>query len=304
MDSMRSLNTSLPTATASPRSQQVQPNSTSSNNNNTSSDPPSQILPGFKAAALALTNLYKTAQSEQVRSRQNGYQDALDDLLGFLDQENLGLDDGEGWRVRQWATERLDGGEGTNGQGAGDSDEERADTDKRDRSQSPVMNHKNNPSENRESYNPTSPQRTTSAPPTSYVPAQNPNIVTSAEVFTFQSPISFPQNQDLEMDTSVNIDTINNWARTPLETQTRSAAHTAGPGAPAVALGVVGRPARLTNRHTSSSVTRRSSRTAGTLGNGAGNKRKVPFGEFFDISGLGIGKDNLGGGSSKRSKHT
>ena len=69
---------------------------------------PHQLLADFKAAALSVTNLYKTATAENARSREAGYQDALDDLLAFLDRENMGLMDGEGWRVRRWATERLD----------------------------------------------------------------------------------------------------------------------------------------------------------------------------------------------------
>jgi hypothetical protein len=70
--------------------------------------PPEQLLQAFKNAALSVTNLYKSAVTDQNNSRAAGYQDALDDLLRFLDSENLGLQDGEGWRVRQWATERYD----------------------------------------------------------------------------------------------------------------------------------------------------------------------------------------------------
>lgn len=90
MDSMRSLNRSLPsTRTSRPA-------------------PPEDLLPAFKQAALSVTQLYKSAASYQDSIRQAGYQDALDDLLKFLDQENLGLQDGEGWRVREWATARYD----------------------------------------------------------------------------------------------------------------------------------------------------------------------------------------------------
>ena len=71
--------------------------------------PPEQLLQAFKSAALSVTNLYKSAVQDQNNSRAAGYQDALDDLLRFLDSENLGLQDGEGWRVRQWVTERYVG---------------------------------------------------------------------------------------------------------------------------------------------------------------------------------------------------
>lgn len=88
---MRSLNTSLPT----PYSHRPVP--------------PEHLLQAFKSAALSVTNLYKSAVQDQNNNRAAGYQDALDDLLRFLDSENLGLQDGEGWRVRQWVTERYDG---------------------------------------------------------------------------------------------------------------------------------------------------------------------------------------------------
>ena len=90
MDSMRSLNTSLPSSTS-----HVQP--------------PEQLLQAFKAAALSVTNLYKSAVTDQAQAKQLGYQEAIEDLLHFLDRKHLGLGDGEGWQVRQWATERLDG---------------------------------------------------------------------------------------------------------------------------------------------------------------------------------------------------
>ena len=87
---MRSLNTSLPSSTPRPQ-------------------PPEQLLQQFKTAALSVTNLYKNAVYAESQARQAGYQEAIEDLLHFLDRENLGLTDGEGWRVRQWATERSDG---------------------------------------------------------------------------------------------------------------------------------------------------------------------------------------------------
>ena len=57
MDSMRSLNTSLPGATsttAAPTTVKHQ-------------DPPEQLLTAFKAAALSVTNLYKSAAADQGR---------------------------------------------------------------------------------------------------------------------------------------------------------------------------------------------------------------------------------------------
>lgn len=89
---MRSLNTSLPK---------------SSSRRQKPSHPPAGLQQAFKAAAYSVTQLYKAASADEDTARAAGYQDAIDELLAFLDAENLGVGDGEGWRVRQWATERL-----------------------------------------------------------------------------------------------------------------------------------------------------------------------------------------------------
>jgi Domain of unknown function (DUF4588) len=119
MESMRSLNTSLPAAYSS---RQL---------------PPEQLLQAFKTAALSVTNLYKAAVTDQTNNRAAGYQDALDDLMRFLDHENLGLQDGEGWRVRQWVSERYDG---TANQPQTD-EEDRTDNEQRAQSAPPPAHH-------------------------------------------------------------------------------------------------------------------------------------------------------------------
>ncbi|KKF94944.1 hypothetical protein CFO_g2723 [Ceratocystis platani] len=56
-------------------------------------DSPEQLLDAFRAAALSVTKLYKTSASAQNKARLDGYQDCLEDLLAFLDRENIGLGD-------------------------------------------------------------------------------------------------------------------------------------------------------------------------------------------------------------------
>ena len=109
MDSMRSLNKSLPSSA--------------------SAQPPEQLLQAFKTAALSVTNLYKTALADQGSARHLGYQEALEDLRAFLDRERLALDDGEGQTIRKWIVSRIDG---TGTTTATDSDDERAE-DRRER---------------------------------------------------------------------------------------------------------------------------------------------------------------------------
>ena len=61
----------------------------------------------FRTAALNVTNLYKSALADLDRARTDGYQEALDDLLAFLDKENMGLGDGAaGWKPAQAVEQR------------------------------------------------------------------------------------------------------------------------------------------------------------------------------------------------------
>lgn len=73
----------------------------------TQTESPEQLLDVFKAAALSVTKLYKKSAAAESTARIDGYQECLNDILAFLDKGNLGLDGGEGGRIRMWATERL-----------------------------------------------------------------------------------------------------------------------------------------------------------------------------------------------------
>lgn len=268
MDSMRSLNKSLP---SSPTSRPT--------------PPPEQLLQAFRSAALSVTNLYKTAAQDQNSARQTGYQDALDDLLTFLDKENLGLGDGEGWRVRQWATERLDGTSPAHANGS-ESEDERADAEKRRASPSPVRQEKHNP----RSSSPLRPEDPPNPAPT--LSAQQHTLLhPRSEAFTFRSAHQYPMDID------------NN---APLETPPTPAPETdsipAPASTPSVRVEVIPQPQprpRNPNRHTSHSSRHntRSSTSIRSLGAGAGSKRRVTFGDFFDIGNL-----DSSGGPPKRSR--
>jgi Domain of unknown function (DUF4588) len=261
MDSMRSLNTSLPSSTSY-------------------SQPPEQLLQSFKAAALSVTNLYKSAVTDQAQAKQSGYQEAIQDLLHFLDRKNLGLGDGEGWQVRQWATERLDGAPVNS-----ESDDE----DKPVASSSPVVKHKEQHRENEQSRrNSESTSRADHAPIEQQPPASReqpetdqstaPDTFPKAPVFAFTASPNFPpMPQDIDMQTSDN----------PPMTAT-SQDDTTGVG-----ISVLPRNARTSGRLSSSN--RRTS-AHGTI---LGSKRKVQFPDFFDLSGLN-GREFFGGGKRGR----
>ena len=275
MDSMRSLNKSLP---QSPKPRTVQP--------------PEQLLQAFKTAALSVTNLYKTAALDQTRARQTGYQVALDDLLSFLDKENLGLGDGEGWRVRQWATERLDGTPPVHV--SSDSDDDRGEIEKRVESQSPHRQRKASPETS--SIQPpsrsSSPIRTEAIPPLPPVSTHsNVSTVARPDTFTFRSSHPFPQDIDMQTDTTAS-STCTHEVSSPSQTSIIT---------PAVRLEVVPRGSRTPHRHHSNRHNTRSTVSGKPLGSGAGSKRKIAFGEFFDLGSLCDGKDGSGG-STKRGR--
>lgn len=250
MDSMRSLNTSLPSSTS-----HVQP--------------PEQLLQAFKAAALSVTNLYKSAVTDQAQAKQLGYQEAIEDLLHFLDRKHLGLGDGEGWQVRQWATERLDGVP---------SNCDSEDEDKPARSASPVVNRKEHHENDQPRHipEPTHPadeqrQQTETTQPT------DPADTTFAKppVFTFTSgptfPVLAPQDVDMQADTASVTSTSQDEAGIPMFPRNT---RTSG---------------RLNNN------TRRSPTHATSLG----TKRKLQVPDFFDLSGLN-GREFFGGGKRGR----
>ncbi|KAL9105043.1 MAG: hypothetical protein Q9163_000056 [Psora crenata] len=272
MDSMRTLNTSLP---RSPRKRR-------------SNHPSEQVIQAFKNAALSVTNLYKTAAADEGRARQAGYQDAIDDLLMFLDRENIGLDDGEGWRIRQWATERLNDSSGLHAWS--DSDEETGEAPNAARSISPANHQKRMTGQGSKQHR----QLSRSSSPATRSPTdipiqptviQNSNIIPAPETFTFRSNHPYPQDMDTQASDLANIDI----SQTEPPTQTQAS--------PAIRVEVVPRGSKISrggNRHASRN------NTARQLGTSAGSKRRLPFGDLFDIGSLGEGP----GGPAKRGRFT
>jgi hypothetical protein len=279
MDSMRSLNTSLP----SPPKQ--------------ATEPPEQLLQAFKAAALSVTKLYKTAALDQNRARSEGYQDALNDLLAFLDREDIGLSDGEGWRIRRWATERLDGRDSVSQNT--ESDDE---TEKPDQGSSPM--HRTQ-SATQLSARTSSPPRAESAPPVALaaqvvpaapaspavpIPEQPLAIQPPATTFTFRSSQTYPQDAEMALSDTNPSDNRGQLGDTPVLSHTMH-----GPSASIT----ITRPSRLASRHNNQSSNRHNTRSTSLLGRGVGQKRKINYQDFFDIDNIGHGKDGFGGGGKR-----
>lgn len=279
MDSMQRLSTSLP------RNRE---------------DQPVDLLTDFKAAARSVTDLYRTAATVQKQARAAGYQDALDDLLAMLDRENMGLGDGEGWRVRQWATERLDGDiappaqSGSAGTAMTDEDSEdrsvKEDDNEDTRSSSPELQRRPQlPIASSELADDTSAmsRRVVSEPPQAQ-PQDTVQRVPHGN-FTFQSSLNYPvsnNDRDMEMDATTT--------STPSSTET---------------VRLIPRSARA-GRHTTHNRRNGSSNRTPTLnfnvGSSTGGKRKLPYPDFFDISGInddGDRRDNNGTGRGNKRRH-
>lgn len=237
--------------------------------------PPEQLLQAFKTAALSVTNLYKSAAADQNNSRAAGYQDALDDLLRFLDSNNLGLQDGEGWRVRQWATERYD--HSTNHASSDTEDPKPAATemardDAREDQESASNDTRtvDDPREanQREATTTQRHHRHDSAPP----------------LFRFTAGLSNQGSDDMQVNDEPTSPQMQAEASSP----------------PPIQVQVVNRTNRAAHRNSNSRHGRPVHRPQSSA---AGAKRKlqqVP--DFFDISNINFKDDQEGGASGKRSR--
>lgn len=248
MDSMRSLNKSLPKTKRPP-----------------------DVHQSFKNAALQLTNLYKSALADVDSARNDGYQEALDDLLSFLDKGNLGVGDGEGWQVRQWATERFDGSRHAHS----DEDEENDMDDKRARSCSPVMDCHSSPEETRTAgdVRGDAAQRSDSAPPVQLeASVSEPERSPLHQVFEFSAPQAFP----------LGVNTDNAFG------DFGAAARRAFPPP---------RRERHANRPSSRSLQRTATQNLLQLGQGAGQKRRMM--DSLHADGPNERRDGAGGGPKR-----
>lgn len=252
MDSMRSLNKSLPKTRRQPDTHQA-----------------------FRTAALNVTNLYKTALADLDRARSDGYQEALEELLAFLDKENMSRDS-EGWRVRQWATDRLEGDMPKHI--TSDSEEDYLD-EKRARSSSPIMERNLSPEDIRivEPSAETT-QRCDSAPPPVQMEASTPesDVTSLPHVFSFSSPQIYPSSLG------------HDHAATDVSGAARRAFPT---------------PRRTSHRSSTRNLQRSAAQNLVQLGNGAGQKRRL-MQDFFNIDGFNDRRDGSsgGGGGPKRGR--
>lgn len=260
---------------------------------------PEQLLDVFRAAALSVTKLYKSSITAQAKARAEGYQDCLDELLQFMDRENLGLGDGEGWKIRSWANERLDARDGSPALAESDDDTEKPDpipspaihrsTSAPSMPQAPTTQQQQQPQQPcpEPSNVPMSTpiQTETPTPVVEEISLDEPEIaVPSRDTFDFRSSHQYPQDTQNPLN-------IANLRLSDTRSHDNSTSHS-------IASLSTPRSGRQ-NRHLSGG--RNGSRIMPNhLGRGAGSKRKVKFEEFFDLGNLGQSKDGFGGSAAKR----
>lgn len=251
-------------------------------------DTPEQLMDAFKTAALSVTKLYKTSAAAQAKARSDGYQDCLEDLIAFLDRQNIGLGDGDSRQIRRWAIERLEGRDSA--LSPLDSEDEAEKTEMA--SSSPDMHppttdanvtvpqqphqqpQQSQPTRPDAAPNATTLNNSTSA--TTVAAQSSPFVVPTLDTFSFQSPTAYPPDSELSI---ANLDLSDSRpSDASLHSGTQAfRPRTTRPGA---------RP------------------RGGHVGRVAGQKRRINLAEIFDVGGLG-GKDVFGGGGGgKRTKHT
>ncbi|KAJ4302584.1 hypothetical protein N0V88_002734 [Collariella sp. IMI 366227] len=228
-----------------------------------------ELLDAFKAAALSVTKLYKTSASAQAKSRADGYQDCLEDLLLFLDKEHLGQrGDSDAHRIRKWRRRSRQG-----------------------RTPyllpaDPTLPARRN---NTSSTTPLRPQQQHRPPNARLLRPAHPHhleevdiVVPSQDTFNFQSAHPYPHDEAMRL---ANLD---------LSDSTSTTTHTSS--SPNTTTTARSTP-RSRNRHARSGPPGRSA-----LGRGAGQKRKVDLAEIFGLGSLdyGNGKDMFGGGKRGR----
>lgn len=252
MDSMRHLSTSLPHSTR--------------RRNET------DLLASFKSAALSVTNLFKAAAADSTQAREAGYQDALEDLLAYMDNEKIGLGDGEAWSVRRWLLQRIEDTPLGREPASDDGDEsQREEADTRTQPAEAQKKHPGGPdgsllkSMDERPASPTQQLMTEISASSPQVPISTSSRPTSRD-FTFRSTTQYPTNHDRETQATMDVDVSTPAAvRVPVKTNAKSrSSHNA----------------RREGRAQQPSV------LSLNLGPAAGSKRRLPYSDFFDISGI------------------
>ncbi|KAK1828142.1 hypothetical protein QBC39DRAFT_158026 [Podospora conica] len=242
----------------------------------------SDLLDAFRGAALSVTKLYKIASQHLAKTRADGYQDCLDDLILFLDKESFRSPE-DAAKVRRWAAERLEGRE-TISQSLESEDEV---DNKPEAASSPVVMRASIPPQQPPAaryevqMKDHSPPAAAAAPaPPTPIAEMPPVTFPSRDVFTFQSNVPYPQ--DISLD-ALDLSDSQQSHRHPSMTA-------ATPTSTSVPL--------PTPRHPRTRNGRAPPR--GTAARMAGQKRKVNLDEIFDVGSLPHVKDVFG--NNKRSR--
>jgi len=249
--------------------------------------PDAQLLQAFKSAATSVTLLYKQCATATTTARQEGYHDALSDILEVIDNESAYTDPTLALsRIRDWVIE-------TRRKGRREMSAESEDEDRpREHHPQARQNWSRQAPESSETEagrskdmedsqpkfdRPSSPLRPTTT-------SSNSSTSSAAQPFAFQSMQAMaPRPADVE------IDFLSDNSNIQQQTSNGMFQFSTPP-----------QPTPL--RNASSHKQTFSSRGNQQLGSGAGSKRRYHnYGEFFDISGFNGGSGN---GNPKRGRYS
>ena len=291
---MRSLNTHLPQS-ASAHTVQAPPPTVQTSRPQPSPPPPAApeatLLSEFKAAALSVTNLYKSAFSLQQYSNDLGYTAALNDLLQYFNLEHSQRSPIDPTELRGWVLSKLR--ERGHGRSVKPETENSArEEDARDKGEDRESDEDS--LGRREARRPKTPDHQSEDPPSNVEDVEEGHSspirmdTDHHDTFTFRSEIPIQQRLVSDVPTTLhNHNTI--FINVP----------------PEVPSEVTSAPRNLrsqTSRRKTTAPSRTNPRPPPPLGAGAGQKRKVAFAEFFDIEEGREGQGSAGGASVTLSK--
>lgn len=259
-----------------------------SNTPPTTVSPDAQLLQAFKSAATSVTLLYKQCATATATARQEGYNDALSDILEVIDNESAYTDPTLALsRIRDWVIETRRKGRREMSADSEDEDRLREHHHSQARqnwsrqapesSETETTRLKDTEDSQPKYDHPTSPLRPTTN-------SSNSSTNSTAQPFSYQSMQAMaPRPADVEIDfLSENPNIQQHTSNGMFQFSTP--------------------PQPTPLRNSSSHKQTFSSRGNQQLGSGAGSKRRYHnYGEFFDISGF---NGSSGNGNPKRGRYS
>ena len=261
--------------------------------------PDALLLQAFKDAAKSVTLLYKNSVSANTTSRQEGYHEALSDVLEVLDTEAAHNDPSFALvRLREWVIQQRRKRAPQREMSAESEDDViRQREPQQQQQQQQQSDEYGNEEQNQQQGNqlevPSFRSDIHNRSPASSHEASPAPSAKSLPALAYHQPVAQTVPQGPNLTGEIDIDFVHDDSQNTNSTAPQSGIFQFN--SPATAT-----PARVNNS------TKQLFNGRQPLGNGAGNKRKFHLGDFFDIGGInGLGNgwnNNNNGGGGKRGR--